>query len=240
MRCYVTVEPGSASVITLESRAHGLVRILTLSRDQALNCSKLELWGEERLLLSQATVLPAGNRLQLHSIGQRIASVAMIPAMPDGLQTIAGTAEEAPDGLFTQYTMRTAAVSIPLGISMDQSGWWTVRCRAALLTSVKEVYLRIDYTGDAGEAYLDGVLIADNLANGTTWEIGLGRFAEQLAQHDLVIHVTPLCHGGAAQHYLPSNMAMRVETSGNAVASIDAISAVPEYEFFAWPTRQNP
>jgi len=57
---------------------------------------------------------------------------------------------------------------------------------------VREVFLRVDYIGDIGRAYLGDRLIADDFYFGRTWEIGLRRFAPELFQKTLTLRFLPL------------------------------------------------
>jgi hypothetical protein len=234
---FITVEPGTASAITLVTARGDLVRIVTLTRRQALACWKFELWGQERLMLSDATVLHCGDQLQLFSTERETVSLSMYPPVMGGLQTADGPVEQAQDGLFTRFGLQATAVPIPLEITMIAPNKCAIRCPVELLEQLNDIYLRIDYVGDIGEAYIDGSLVADNFCNGTTWEIGLKRFAEQLKQHELLVRITPLYRGGSALRYMSTGMAARLDLSGDSVASIDAVRAVPEYEMIAWPTE---
>jgi hypothetical protein len=233
-RAYVTVEPGMASAITLKSARGEMVRVITLTRRQAMRCWKYDLWGRERVLLSDATVLLGEDTLYLSSTEQETIGLSVFPALSGGLRTAGGMAEETPDGLFTRYTVRIHETPIPLVVTKIDREWWTIRCPVELLDRVKDVFLRIEYVGDIGEAYIDGVLVSDNFCNGTTWELGLKRFAEKLANHTLVLHITPLRKDGGALRYLPTGMAVRAESASEGAASLDAISAVAEYEVIGW------
>ena len=233
-RAYVTVEPGTASAITLKSTRGEVIRVITLTHQQALQCWTVTLWGRERIILSDATVLVRGDQVHLSGANQDRLSLSVFPGFLGGLRTIAGMAEEAEDGLFTRYTVPTHGSPIPLAITKIDREWWTIRCPVDLRAYVKDIFLRVDYVGDIGEAYIDGVLVSDNFCNGTTWEIGLKRFAEKLADHELVLHITPLRKDGGALRYLPTGMAVRAESSDEGVAGIDALIAVAEYEVIGW------
>ncbi|HXT35267.1 MAG TPA: beta-galactosidase [Chloroflexota bacterium] len=234
-RAYVTVEPGTASAITLRSAQGDMVRVSILTRPQAMRCWKYTLWGRERLLLSEATILLRENHLHLSGTDQEAISVSMFPAPSGGLLTADGAAEETQDGLFTRYTIPAPQIPIPLSMRTIDREWLAIRCPVEVLAQVKDIFLRIDYIGDIGEAYIGGILVGDNFCNGSPWEIGLKRFAEKLAMEELILHITPLRRNGGALRYLPTGMAVRAETSDEGVVSIDAISAVAEYEVIGMP-----
>lgn len=234
-RAYVAVEPGTAAMITLRSKAGETVRILTLTHDQALHCWTCKLEGAERIVLSDALVLAEQGRLRLSSMAQETIHLSIYPALPGGLRTVHGQADEVKDGHFAHYCIQVPARDVPLQVTRIAPDWCAVRIPADVLSQLKDIFLRVDYAGDIAEAFINGRLVADNFYNGTPWEIGLKRFAEQLVTHELVLHVTPLKRDGHLLRYVPSGMAMRVESTGHGLASIDALSAAPEYEVIAWP-----
>lgn len=232
----VSVRPGTSGLITLKPRAGGAVRIMTLTRDQALGCWKQPVGGRERLILSDAAVMPDDGGLHLSSVDQATFDVSVFPDVPGGLRASAGPALRSRDGLFTRYTVDSPAHEALLTVAPVKPGWYAVRCTLDALSrggSIADVLLRIDYVGDSGEAYIDGQLVADNFWNGTTWEIGLKRFTERLAGRELIIHVTPPT--GAAPRYVPTGMAVRLDETGAASARISAMQAVPVYETVVWP-----
>jgi hypothetical protein len=57
------------------------------------------------------------------------------------------------------------------------------------------VILLIEYTGDIGEAYINGTLIHDHFANGDIWEIGLKQHMAQIMDKGLYIQIVPLLEG---------------------------------------------
>lgn len=76
---------------------------------------------------------------------------------------------------------------VPLVVRRIRHDWCAVRCPAALLAQLHDIFLRVGYVGDIAEAYIDGQLVADNFYNGLTREIGLKRFVDRLAEHELVL-----------------------------------------------------
>ena len=56
----------------------------------------------------------------------------------------------------------------------------------------KGALLRIKYTGDIAELYLDGKLIYDNFYNGEVFEVSLDRYAEELKGQSLTLSISPL------------------------------------------------
>jgi hypothetical protein len=94
---------------------------------------------------------------------------------------------------------------------------------------IKDVILRVHYTGDIGQAIIDGDMIADNFWNGAVWEIGLREFAERLVNNPLTLYITPLKEG--AHVNVQSTMAGRREENTGVTSCIHDIKAMALYEW---------
>jgi hypothetical protein len=229
-RIHVRVNPGTASLMTVTSSGGVPVHVLTLTREQALRCWRVQLQGQERLLLGEATVLPDGERIRLSATGRESVTLSLYPPLRGGLYSADVRLEERPNGHFVDYDVRFPSGQVEIEVTPLSADRCIVRVPGDRLASAKDIFLRIDYAGDIGEAYIDGALVADNFYNGMTWEIGLKHFADRLAQGELVIKIAPLTRDRHALRYLPTGMAARLDESVQRIARIEAIRAVPEYE----------
>ncbi len=97
--------------------------------------------------------------------------------------------------------------------------------------AIKDVRIQIDYTGDVGQAFVNGRMLHDNFANGDTWEISVRDFYHELQEGDLIIYITPLKEGTTVK--VDSPMAARSESSEKVVAELYNIQLLPIYEFEA-------
>src|SRR5262249_49425399 len=67
---FVRVEPGMESVITITPRTGKTIRLFTLTREQAERATKQHLWGQDRLIISDATAVVADGTCTLYSMDQ--------------------------------------------------------------------------------------------------------------------------------------------------------------------------
>ncbi len=74
----ITMTPGLDAVITLTNEHGQTIRLLTLTREQAEQTSKQMLWGRERLVIAEATVVAAGTDCWVYSrqAGNRLADLS--------------------------------------------------------------------------------------------------------------------------------------------------------------------
>jgi hypothetical protein len=231
---YLTAEPGFDCLATFTKAGGSQVRLHTLTRPQAEQCSSQVLWGRQRLIISDAWAVVDGEELQLFSSGQKQVELFIYPAVPDRLACSAGTLKGRAEGVYTHYTLKLPKKEVKLSVESPAGG----RAAAAAVRLPKGIFvdsqgaalrLKIDYTGDTGEAYIDGKLVGDNFYNGMPWEIGLNRFAGQLDHdHELFILIQPLEKTSSALRYIPTGMAFRKETNRDHLAEIKSITAVVE------------
>jgi beta-galactosidase len=225
---YLTADPGFDCMATITRADGSQVRIITLTRPQAELCSGQVLWGRQRLIISDAWAVADGEELQLFCSGQKQVELFIYPAPQNKIESSAGTCKGKTEGIYTHYTIKLPKKEIKLNVEHPAEDRAVVRLPKGTFADGLRPFLRIDYTGDTGEAYLDGKLAADNFYNGTPWEIGLNRFAGQLEKNELFILIQPLEKSSSALRYISTGMAFRKEANRDHLAEIKSITAVVE------------
>jgi beta-galactosidase len=187
----VTVRPGRASLVTLTTPAGQTIRICTLTRQEALSLWKVDLWGQERIILCAADLLTGEGCLRLSGQAGMAAALSLYPDVSGGLAGPSGRLSAKTEGIFTTYALGLPAASLELAVERPQENKAVVRLPAGAFTGLKEIFLKIEYIGDLGYAFIDGRLVHDNFNNGAPWEIGLRRFEARLTGRELYFYVTP-------------------------------------------------
>ena len=227
----IAVSPGMDSVIALQNSAGQTVRIFTLTREQAEHATKALLRGKECMVISDGTLVPSADGVSLYTTEANL-SLSIFPPLDGSLVTNTGTFTELPDGLFTRYSLTLPPKTITLALEPVNPAQIVVTLPADILDGVDNVYLRVDYIGDIGNCFLDGVLVADNFYNGSIWEIGLKQILRGKANSaaELLILITPIRTSAGAVSYVPTGMAFNPDQGLAGIAEIHSISAVPEYK----------
>ena len=220
--------PGTGCLFTVRAKTGEAVSVLLLAPAQAQQVWKARVWGQERLFLSPEALYftEDGVQIQIPS-SQAVVSVSMLPSAGD-LGVSGAKVETAPDGIFTRYTLsvptraisvesrRVQAAAVPPPVRTGSQGVatpppdeayqdaevWRVSLPSNVLDGLHEAFLRVEYTGDAARAYLNGTLIDDDFYHGRVWEIGLQRFAPEILAGGLELRFLPLRKD--APIYLPS------------------------------------
>ena len=188
---------GLESIITIESQDGRTIKIVTLTRQQAENCWKAELWGQERLVISAGEVTFPDGALQICAVETEYLSFSLFPNVDTRLQANGQELDVAQAGIFAKYVVRQDQRNIPVvaqEIPGDEHGWkqWEIAVPVDELTNVNDIFLRIDFEGDIARLFLDQTLVADWFYDGRIWEVGLKRFADRLTYQKFRLKIFPL------------------------------------------------
>lgn len=226
-RYHVAVKPGTDCWLRLTTPAGKRVHIKTITREQALGFWKIDLWGATRALITGASVLARDGNLELRQIGDPRFSFSIFPDVPGTLAWRGTPLAKTADGAFSQYTTAMPPAEIRLEWRKVAPNKALVRVPEEAFRGEGELFLRLNYRGDIGHAFIDGRLIHDHFCNGQPWEIGLKRFYPEIAGKNIYLYVSPLRRG----EIIARNMALAVkqEFIGDQIAEIDGIEVVPEY-----------
>jgi beta-galactosidase len=228
-RDYFKVKPGLACQVHITALDGTSLQIFVLTQEQALTLWKIDLWGEERLLLANGLVLNKQEKLDLFWKGEKEVHLAIYPTLPPDVVSSADLHAEILEGAFSRYTLTVPERVVPLEVLPINAQTTRIRIPAHALDGLHDAFLRIDYLGDVGSLYLDGHLINDNFASELPWEIGLKRFLTPDRDRELILHISPLAQDDPKQRYLRKKIAARAATSGEELLEVFSISAIPEY-----------
>lgn len=210
--------------------ANGIAtNICTLGADESLNFWKTDIGGENRIIIADATLIPMDGELKLECVDKEIINISVFPQpkkdiVIKGAEIIGRTA----NGLFANYELKLPKKEINIDVKNVKKSKAVINISKEEFLGVKDIFLRINYVGDIGYAFIDGDLINDNFCNGDTWEIALKRFQEEVTEKGMYIYVSPIKKGSQVKS--DSTMAARVETSAEEIAEISSIKAVVLYE----------
>ncbi len=224
----VTMTPGLHATITLTDHQGQTIRLLTLTREQAEQFSKQMLWGRERWVISTADVVAAGAECRVYSREPEI-DLLIYPPLDASLASAGECIPASKDGLFTRHRLSLHPKEVCLSVEQINSDKAVVRLPPDVLEGVDNVYLSIDYTGDIGNCYVDGQLVADNFHNGTIWEIGLKQILCERPASELYVLITPMRRNVRQAVVASSAMAYIPGSADIGLAAIQTIEAVPEY-----------
>ena len=218
----------------------GKARIVSLTRKQSLCFYKLDIKGQNTAILSSEPITFDGECIKVES--QELENTIRILTYPqigknsllldDNISGKIEKIEEIEEGIWSgiEITMKKEKCK-SLSIQKISDTRYIVELPESLpksLLECKQMLLQIEYKGDIGQAFIDGILIADNFSNLATWEIGLGDIWNRKMGRKLTIVITPLKEN--VEIDVSSTMAGRVEKEGDTVAELFEVRLKPIYE----------
>ncbi|WP_438444137.1 beta-galactosidase [Gorillibacterium sp. sgz5001074] len=220
---------GGASPIRMTTASGRQVQVVTLTDAEGLSFWKAQVWGEERVLLTDAGLLVTEDQVKLEVTDAEEVTLRVFPDL-EGLGTVAGgeLLERYGDGLFTAYRFRLPSKEVRFGIKPVKQDKAVLTFEPDAFDGRKEVLLRVDYRGDIGYAFIDGDLINDNFSNGNTWEIGLSAHRERLVRQGMYLYISPIRKGSTVNSQ--STMAGWSEHAEEQIAQLQHIRAAAVVE----------
>ena len=207
-------------------------RIVTLTRKQSLMFYEIEKDGTKTAVLCSSPLVWNGTDLEIESPsdGSNQTTLLFYPAQAGEKIRIEQekqvTFSKLKEGLFE-------GIQIDWQESLQEKELETTECGCGRFQlelpeeygDCKDAVLRIDYNGDVGHLFCDGVLISDNFCNGAIWEVGLKEVLEPEMGTEAVIYITPRKKNVKVD--VSSTMAGRVEQLEEAVAKLRSVKVKP-------------
>lgn len=221
---------GDGAPIRLRAENGGDVLVHTLADEESLRFWQADIWGRERVVLTDANLLVAPGEVKLEATGAEEVELRVFPDFEGGFGGIAGgeLIERREEGLFAVYRFRLPRKEIRMEMERVKGDKAILTFPEGAFDGVKEALLRVDYTGDIGYAFIDGDLINDNFSNGNAWEIGLKTFAERLARDAMYLYISPIRKGSMVNSN--TTMAGWSENAEELIAELAGVSVVPVCE----------
>jgi hypothetical protein len=143
-----------------------------------------------------------------------------------------------PVRLYNAVTWRKIEIALaPSDSAFERAARWRIDLPPDALAGKDDLFLDVRYAGDVARLYAGGELLDDNFFNGTTWTVGLRRYAAQLARGPLELRVLPL--RSDAPVFIPAAYRPRSFPPSGQVAEVQSIDAVPEYELVVTPRPER-
>lgn len=215
-RCYIYVAKERSAVIRLRLAGGGERIVYVMTAEEAGKLWEVELRGERRIFFSEAALIADEEGLEAISFGREQVELQEFSPW------------QASGDIVTHRSAQVPHRDIPLGVRRLRDDKVLLEPDWSALDAVEDVLLSIDYDGNVGYAFANGILFHDHFWNGQPWEIGLSRFRDKAEAAELVVQVTPR-REGAVSISDEAAMAIKLIDSGKKSAEIRSVTAVPVY-----------
>jgi beta-galactosidase len=184
-------KPGQFTII----KSDGLeINVLVINKEYALKAWLSEITGNRYIIFTDALVLQDGKNIELYKRGKANIEFHIYPSLESIPETSYGKLEslDEKNDLFSFYKLILPEVRIDREVRNISDNKMAVTIPAEKPEGVNDIFLRINYLGDTGMAFIDGELVSDNFFYGTDWEIGLKRFMDRPDSNEMVFYFRPL------------------------------------------------
>lgn len=223
----IAPEAGKNDGVIFQTTEGKQVRFVTLTREQALQTYRFELWGQPTVVVSNCSLTVYNDQLVCTSKGNPFLDVSFFPAPLYDVHATAGQLGTAQtEGIFSSYSLQFPEYKPEMTIAKPAKKTALLEISPEWPAYVDDIWLEIDYDGDVAEAFLGGTLLTDNIHFGQTWHIGLKSSYNQLEKDKLHLSITPL-RKGTVHTYI--NQAQIEVFEGVEIAVFHRIEAVPQY-----------
>jgi hypothetical protein len=226
-KLFIVPDPGKECAIELTDVNGKKFLIHTLSMNEAAGLYKTALNGTDHVVISNADLTVNNDAVVLTSLNERI-NFRIYPAFENEMECRDACMTINKNGYYSEYSVELKKKIIEFDFKKISDCKAVVKFAGNSFQGINDIFVRIDYEGDVGNAFVDGKLINDNFCNGIPWEIGLKRFWPSLADREICFYIQPLKKGSFVFH--ESAMALKKEFIGEEKASINSITALPEYK----------
>jgi hypothetical protein len=230
-RIFIDIANKESSVIDITNNNDKRVIVYTLTSKESLEFWKTNLWGTESIILSNGNIIAAEDGIDLRSSDRDELHLGIFPPVEGSLKAKNGVIKPIGKSyIFEHYLVKLEDKSTAVDIKKINNSKAVINFTQDSFKGVKELFLKVNYVGDVGYAYIDGKLINDNFCNGEPWEIGLKRFEKELLKKGMYIYIAPIKKDTVVKR--DSAMAAVKETSAQEIAEITSISVASEKSVF--------
>ena len=212
-------QPGFRSTFTIKTTTGNIVKVTTLTRQQALNATKVN----GKLLITEATVLPEEDGADLLCLGKNSVDYVVYPSKQGFKEQTVGVEAVIPQFEVKKAGPRRMSVSFEAAAN---SSLFTIH---SSLPQVQEYFLRINYVADVAMAFMKDQLVQDDFYYGEPWIIGLKRYMSDLKDYPLTFYFRPLQWNAPFLRDLPKDAVP--DFKNGPVVDIKDVHVIPEYKF---------
>jgi len=209
-------------------------QILVLTSEMALKAYRVD---DSFLVFSDALVLDRGGFLECLSKGNSKPEFLIYPSHSGILKTEGAEQIEmnAPlpsmDAFVLEFEEQTSAFSI----EKISEGRFAARLDGEGLNGLHDAFLEIDYVGDLGMAFLRGQLVADHFYHAKTWQIGMRKFVERMADEPMILVFHPLKPDAAFLEEFNPDHKPQFGPDDEEILRFDSMEFIPEYQaYLSW------
>lgn len=221
-KIYITPVVGLNGSFTVTDAKGKDIIITTLTREQALNFNQMQ----NSFYITDATLIQNSSQIQLQSRSNIFTITLPVTAKPNFGKYQALSKKI---GLFSTYELKVPQVNVKFETKEINTQRYTFKMDKSQFSEVlSDIILDIDYVGDNAVAFIDGIMINDNLYYGNHWQIGLKQYAGELSEKGMYFYFRPMYKDAS---YLIDFEKEKIPVfERETVCKVNNMNIIPEYK----------
>lgn len=182
---FTVVQGNNDEVLSFKN---GNDQFLIIPREMALNSYKMN----EHLIISEGLILNNNDQMSLitRSVNSTIHIYPAVYKKPYVSFATLNSIKPHFKGA-SSYQLTFEEKDPPVAVTKVIDRKYKVVTKGSL-DGLNDVFIEVDYVGDRGMAFIDGLLVTDHLYHEKKWEIGLKSFMPELSGKEMVLIFHPL------------------------------------------------
>jgi len=218
---HTLLKEGQNNYINIKEKNGNEVTLVFLSREEAEQAWQIKINGKDNLIITNADVTMHNDLIELRQLNNAVFNCRIYPSgnnIFSGLKKI----KQQKQGLFNVCTIAVKPVLPNIQIQQTIKNKAIIKIPPSLPENLSDVVVKVDYYG--GECILsqNNIPVTNNLFNGTTWMIGLQRFA---GKGDLTLQIKDWSNTITG---VDSSLIKEIKTRGTVFKKIEVL---PQYVF---------
>lgn len=226
----ITAASENPSEFVIQKTGGSHIKILTISKELALDSWIVNLEDEKQLVFSEAVVLQNNERdLALLSTGQNSFELFTYPKLEQPAINHGNILNLKDHDLFAHYQIELPKLSIGFTSNMVNDKRLVVDLAAGIPETLNDVIMKIDYTGDTAMGFLNNELVTDEFYKGIPWEIGLRKFVNLKQAEEMNFYIRPIYENASFLVDLEDEVNPSFEEK-KVFTDIREVEFIPEYK----------
>ncbi|MFV0505340.1 MAG: beta-galactosidase [Bacteroidales bacterium] len=217
------LSPKGGNHIDMTSSDGKRVILVLLSREEAENCWRTTIAGQEYMMISNADLSWCGDTIQMNQLSNNNFTLKMFPEFPNALKVEGKIVKQTKEGIFSAFKTSVPPISVNLPIKDISVSEREINLPTSLPENLNDIFLKIDYCGGSATTERNGKILNDHLYHGQPWMLGLKRYLNGDMNNSTLLRVYPWDDN---INGIPEDAVKQIKKEG---VMLKDVTALPQY-----------
>ncbi|QYJ78343.1 beta-galactosidase [Shewanella acanthi] len=188
--------------------------------------------GDSTLAFSDSVILENDGFMEVLTRGRESTQVMVYPKRT-GTSYITGAQlneTKAPLPSMSAFNISYEKAKLDVHVNKLNDESFVVTADSDKLAGLNQLFLRFDYVGDRGAAFINGYMAADHFWMDKPWEIGLRGFISNISKSEMVVRFYPLYPDAKFLEEFTPKHKPSFKSGEKSKLSFEKVELIPEYK----------